>query len=62
MNEWDGNWIFNRARWVVCRQYCNDPLLLLSREEWAAFNKKARANGQATLIEVGPAKSFKDQI
>ena len=52
MEEFDGNWNFDPSKYIVCRRFWNDPLMLMKRrEEWAVLNAELRKNKEPEWIE-----------
>lgn len=52
MELFDKNWNFDRSKYVVCNRFHKDPLMLMTRKEWAQLNKELRANGETEWIET----------
>jgi outer membrane lipopolysaccharide assembly protein LptE/RlpB len=53
MKEFDGNWNFDPSKYIVCRRFWKDPLMIMKRrEEWAVLNAELRKNNQPEWIET----------
>jgi hypothetical protein len=51
MKEFDGNWNFDPSQYIVCRRFWGDPLMFMTRKEWAVLNAELRKNNQPEWIE-----------
>lgn len=51
MKEFDNNWNFDPSIYIVCNRFHKDPLMLMTRKEWAEQNKVLRENKEPEWIE-----------
>ena len=52
MKEFDGNWNFDRSKFIVCSRHYLDPLMFMTRKEWSMRNVVLRENKEAEWIEI----------
>ena len=52
MKEFDGNWNFDRSKFIVCRRHYLDPLMFMTRKEWSMRNVVLRENKEVEWIET----------
>ena len=61
MKEFDGNWNFDRSKFIVCSRHYLDPLMFMTRKEWSMRNVVLRENKEAEWIEYRQISNREEQ-